>query len=503
MGIVIRQSIKGTVINYAGAFIGFLTTMFILTKYLTEEEIGLTRVIIEAATLLAGFAQLGTSASAFRFFPYFKDKEKGNNGFFFYLITLPIIGCCIYIPLYFLLKKPISHYFIANSALFVEYYNWVVLLAIFLLYWNVFETYSNILMRIAIPKLIREVLVRLMLIVVYLLYAFRILDMDSFIALYIGIYGIAMLLSLLYLSKIEKLSLKHDHSFINKPLKKTFINYTIFLIIGALGGNLISKIDLFMVSSQMGLNYAGIYSVAFYMAIIVEIPTRSISSISVPLVSQAIKDGETGQANKIYQKVSLHQLLAGSLIFMIIWINIDNIFNIIPNGDNYKLGKWVVFFIAISKLIEITVSFGNYFLHYSRYYYWTLFFTFFITGLTIWMNTVFIPIWGITGASVATVLTTVVVYSIQQWLVYVKVGGNFYTHKILLVVLNLFLLLGINYLLPTLNNPWVDGIYRTLIMCFTAVLSTYYLRISEDVNHLIESTISIIKKTVCKKQVKK
>ncbi|MDD2436492.1 MAG: oligosaccharide flippase family protein [Massilibacteroides sp.] len=498
MGIVIRQSIKGTIINYVGAIIGFLTTMFILTKYLTEEEIGLTRVILEAATLLAGFAQLGTSASAFRFFPYFKDKEKQNNGFFFYLVTLPLIGCCIYFPLYFLLKKPISNYFITNSALFVDYYNWVVILALFILYWTVFETYSNILMRIAIPKLIREVLVRLILIIVYLLYSFHFLDMDGFIAVFIGTYAIAIILNFIYLSKIEKISLKHDISFIDKPLKKTFFNYTLFLIIGAIGGNLISKIDLFMVSSQMGLNYAGIYSVAFYMAIIVEIPTRSISSISTPLVSQALKEGDTKQANQIYQNVSLHQLLAGSLIFLLIWINIDNVFNIIPNGESYKQGKWVVFFIAVSKLIEITVSFGSYFLHYSRYYYWTLFFTFFITGLTIWMNILFIPIWGITGAAIATVFTTIIVYGIQQWLVLVKVKGNFYTHRIIRVILNLLLLFGLNYLLPSLPNPWVDGIYRTLIIGLTAIITTYNLQISNDVNQLINKIIFKIKELLCK-----
>lgn len=32
MGVVIRQSIKATVINYIGAFIGFITTMFVVTK---------------------------------------------------------------------------------------------------------------------------------------------------------------------------------------------------------------------------------------------------------------------------------------------------------------------------------------------------------------------------------------------------------------------------------------------------------------------------------------
>ena len=43
MGIVIKQSIKGTIVNYVGIAVGFVTTFFIVTKYLTQEEIGLTR----------------------------------------------------------------------------------------------------------------------------------------------------------------------------------------------------------------------------------------------------------------------------------------------------------------------------------------------------------------------------------------------------------------------------------------------------------------------------
>ena len=78
MGIVVRQSIKGTIMNYLGVLVGFITTFFIVTKYLTTEEVGLTRVLVDASILLSSLAQLGTSTSAMRYYPHFKDeKEKG------------------------------------------------------------------------------------------------------------------------------------------------------------------------------------------------------------------------------------------------------------------------------------------------------------------------------------------------------------------------------------------------------------------------------------------
>ena len=91
MGIIIRQSIQGTVVTYLGSFIGFLTTILVATTLLSPEDIGLTKVVLEVGLLFSGLAQLGTSASIIRFFPYFKDGGK-NNGFFFYIMALPFVG---------------------------------------------------------------------------------------------------------------------------------------------------------------------------------------------------------------------------------------------------------------------------------------------------------------------------------------------------------------------------------------------------------------------------
>ena len=40
-----KESILGTIVTYIGVGIGFLTTFFILAKFLTTEEIGLTLLL--------------------------------------------------------------------------------------------------------------------------------------------------------------------------------------------------------------------------------------------------------------------------------------------------------------------------------------------------------------------------------------------------------------------------------------------------------------------------
>lgn len=490
MGIIIRQSIKATIINYIGAFIGFITTIFVLTKFLKPDEIGLTKVIYEIALLLAGFSQLGTSASAMRFFPYFKDIEKQHNGFFFYLMLMPTIGVVIFVSLFILLKDSIIDFFVEKSALLAVYYNWIIPLIIFLVFWCVLETYANVLLRIVVPKFIREIGVRLMLLGLYSLYAFHFIGLNSLITGFVLVYGLAMLSTLIYVSRITSVSLKHNFAYLDKPLLTKIMKYTSYLIIGAIGGNIIGQLDIFMISSQMGLNYAGIYTIATYMALIIEMPARSISAISSPLAAAALKDGDQDRANQLYKKVSLHQLIAGSTLFVMIWINIDNIFAIIPNGEVYGTGKWVVFFIAMSRLVSMTLSFGGTLVSFSRYYYWGLYFTFFLTALTIGANYLFIPIWGITGAAMATLLTCLISYLLQQWIVLKKVKGNPYSIGFVKQGLIVLFLLGCNMLLPRwIANPYFDGIYRTFIIGLLWFILTYRFRVSEEICRLVNRII--------------
>ena len=494
MGVIIQQSIKATFFNYLGSFIGFLTTFFILTKFLEPEVIGLTKVIYEVAALIASFAQLGTSASAMRFFPYFRNPENNHNGFFFYLMLMPALGSVIFITLFLLCKDWVIAFFIEKSALLVDYYDWIIPLILFLTFWAVLDTYSNILLRIVVPKFIREVGVRLMLIVVYLLYTLGILNLRGLVIGFVSVYGVAMVATFFYVSQISSVSFKHNIAFLDKELLTKIGKYTLFLLIGAIGGNIMAQLDLFMVSSEMGLNYAGIYTIVSYMAFVIDIPGRSISAISSPIAAAALKEGDFNAADRLYKKVSLHQFMAGSILFLLIWMNVDNIFDILPNGETYKAGKWVVLFIGLGRLVGTTLGFGGTLISFSRYYYWGLYFTFFLTALTVGTNLIFIPIWGMTGAALATFLSCLLGFSFQQWIVLRKIKANPYSWSTLKHALLILFLLGLNEFLPQwTTNPYVDGIYRSLIIGMIGLFLLYRLKISSDVNGLIKRYMFFIK----------
>ena len=496
MGVVVRQSIKGSIVNYAGAFIGFLTTFFILTKYLTEAEIGLTQVLLESAMLVAALAQLGTSNSIVRFFPYFKNKERKHHGFLGFSVLIPFVGAIFFCTIYVLLRQPIVNYFSQNSARFVEYFYYVIPLAVFFIYIGVFETYSSVLHRIVVPRFIREVGVRVMAVAVYLLWAFRVVTFDQFILLFVLIYGVAAILNLIYVLALKDYSFKPDFSVVEKPLRRNFFYYTAFLFAAALGGTIVAKIDTFMVSSMLGLAQTGVFKIAYFMAVIIDIPFRSLNAISMPIASSHLKNNAYQEVQDLYKKVSLNQLIAGGLLFVLIWINIDSIYEILPNGDKYVGGKYVVLFIALSRLIDSGFNFGLSILSLSKYYYFYLFFIFFLSGLTICTNWIFIPLYGISGAAFSTFFSFVIYNLLVMFTVYKKMKILPFSLPQLKLLGIILVLLALNMLPYKFDNPIVDGVVRSLITLSLGGFAVLKLKLSEDVDRLWRMFVEKVTKFV-------
>lgn len=506
MGVVVRQSIKGAIMNYLGVIVGFFTTFFIVTKYLTTEEVGLTRVLVDASILLSGLAQLGTSTSAMRYYPYFKDEKERDHGFFGWSVIIPFVGFIIFSILFFVFKQPIENYFSQNSELFVDYIYFVIPMSFFMTYLLVFETNSNLLMRIVIPKFIREVGIRLMTLVVYLLYAFDVINLDGMVISLCLTYGIATVLNIIYLFSLKKVSFKIEPAYVSKWLRKDFIFYTLFLIATSLAGNLIPVLNTFFVSGKLGLAVAGINTIAVYIASIVEIPYRSLAAISRPHISQGMKDNNMLEVNNMTKNVSLHQFMASMFIFFLIWINIDLVYSLIPNGNVYDEAKFVVLILSVVKIINTSLNVGATVLSYSKYYYYFLLFTIILTVTAIYMNIKLIPIWGMEGAALASLVSYIVYYAFLLTFVNWKIKVSPLSMRELYTVIIILSLFGIDWLLQTymsehlisifnieLIGKILDSAVRTLLLSVLGIVIIYKSRISKQVNDIIDKFLSMLK----------
>lgn len=494
MGVVFRQSIQGTIASLIGAGIGFVSTFFIITQVLTPEEIGLTRVLVEAAILIGGWALLGTQSSAIRYYPAFRTTDGGDKGFLKILLLIPLVGFSFFSLIYVLFRDSLIEYFSRSDgadSLFARYYLLVLPLMLFIMYQTLMEVYCSLRQQIFIPKSLREVVLRILLLILYVVYGVCHIPFGQFMLLFVLVYGVTAIFCLGYVWRISPTGLRAPIAPLERGVKRDFTTYTLFTLLSALGGSIISRLDIFMVSSQMGLSFSGIYTIAFFIVAVIEMPSRSLLSMTSPMVSQSLYEGDIAETNRLFRKVSVQQLLVGTLIFLLIWINIDSIFRVIPHSEVYAQGKWVVFFLGLGRLVDLTFNLGNAVLRYSKYYAWTLAYTILVTLLTIVLNYFFIDWLGITGAAIATLITYVVSYAFQQMVLGIKLRIRVIHGETLWILGALLAVLMVHYLLPSLSIWWVDSLYRSIICMGVSVLILYR---SESFQTLVREVNSVIHK---------
>ena len=501
MGVILQQSIKGTIVTYLGTFLGFLTTFFVLTRFLSPAEVGLSRVLIDTATLLISLAQLGASTSIIRFFPYFKDEEHQHYGFFGWTVIIPFVGFVFFASLFALLKGPLSNIFISNSPLFVNFYYFVLPLAFAMLYQIIFETNINALMHVVFPRFVREVLVRLCMLTTYLLYAFRHISLTGFVSAICITYGIAAIANIAYLLHLGKFKWKPDLSYITPELRRNFMFYTLFLLTSALSGILAPMLSSYFVTAQMGLKMTGIFAIATYMASMIAMPYRSLGAIATPQVAQAVKDNDEEQVSTLTQKVALNQTFVGIFVFLAIWINIDLIYAILPNGDLYSTGRSALFYLLWGQLVTSSLMISNNVLNYSKYYYLSLLLTVLLTTATLSLNAIMLPPWGMAGAAAASTLAFVIYYALQLWVIKQLLNVQVVTFNQLRLGGLLVLIIAIDwlanqYLITPSSDLMVLFIVAVIKNILLLALPAYYCyrsKMSEDVNYLIDIILDKVK----------
>jgi O-antigen/teichoic acid export membrane protein len=497
MGVVVKESLKGTIVSYIGAGIGAAITLFVYPYFLSPEEVGLIRLLIDVATMFSFFALLGIQNIMIKFFSHFKQQHH-EKAFISFCFFIPLLGFIAVGGIVCLLSKPIINAFAGNSQLFADNFYYTLPLALTMVALLLFETLSTIYRRIFVSRFMRDILIRILTIALVILYFQHII---SITALAVGIaivYGIAAVANGIYYHHIGIFSPSYSS---NKMLSRKLVwSMTKFggnSILAGLGGMLIGKIDVIMISSEINLTNTGVYAIAFFIATMIEIPARAINSLVVPQVSAELNSGNIPKVAELYKKITQNQLLISGTLLLLIWINIDNFFAIMPNGNLYNAGKYVVLFIGLGKFVDLTTGINSAIIGYSKYYYFTPFCTILLGILAIVSNLILIPKLGITGAAIASLTSLFIYNSIMVVLVQVLLKMQPFTWKCLQIAIMLLAAFGVSLLLPSIDNPYVSFVVQFAVVGIFAIFVTMKFKLSEEavdtIKMVVRKVIGIIR----------
>lgn len=487
MSVVVRQSILTSLISYIGVAVGYVNLLYLYPKFLEPEQIGLMRTIQDAAMLLAPFAQFGLAQSIVRFYPHFSMERTRANTFITLILTLGVCTYGLFLILFLSFQHNLMSFFDENAHDILEYTNLILWLTFLMLVIALLEQYSKSLIKVAVPGFLREVGTRVLQAILVSIYFLKIISFHQFLLCSVLVYVIILAILAVYLLYQAEFRLRFNFKTIPKKKIREMLTFSSLSFVGTSAMILIAKMDSIMVTGMIGLASNAVYTTAFYMATVIEVPKRAITNIASPMIANAFERNDIIHVSTIYRKTSINQLIIGSLLLIGIWANLHNMFHLMPKGDYYQAGMYVVVIVGVGKLIDMVFGPSSEIIGLSKHYWFNLVVITLLAGLVVVTNYLFIPRYGIEGAAYGSVIALVFYNLVKYIFIYIKFRIQPFTSATLKVLLIGSLAVLINTFLPIFKNVIVDILFRSSIITIVFGALILLSKSSEDASKLFFS----------------
>jgi O-antigen/teichoic acid export membrane protein len=363
MGIIQKQGIKSSYYIFLGFLIGAVNLLVLFPMYFSKNDQGLVRAMIDIGATLSVFCTLGSLPVIYKFFPFYNHylgKEKNELPFLTLLINL--LGFSILMAIGwsnkdFIIRK------LGKSPSLANYFNYIYIYTFFLLLFYWLEAFAWGLHKGVLTNFLRETSIRILTTILILIFGLGLINLTQFIALFSGIYALPMLYLMYHLIQSKEWSFRtFTISSVTKRLKGRMISFALFVFAGQFFNLLARTNDTFMIVGLKGLSDASIFAIATYVSAILEIPQRSLTAISIPILAKSWKDKDFANIKNIYHKSVSNLLVVGLLIFGLIWLNIQNLVAFLnwishkQGGGGYDALVNLAFIMGLAKLIDLATG---------------------------------------------------------------------------------------------------------------------------------------------------
>lgn len=497
MGIIAKQSFRNIIILFLGVFLGALNIIFLYPIILSEVEFGLTRILVTVSILAANIGAFGTPSILIKFLPFYKNTKATKSKLLIHIFKVSFISMIVVFLILLFSKSVILSFYDENASFFGDKYFLIFPLIFLIIINSLFSSYCKGLYKSVLQNFLNDIAIRLIHTLLLVMLFFKFINFDLFLYGFIGGYGIVSIFLFFYLISINELTFSNlNVEKINNS--KEMINYGGANFLSGIAGNLTYRIDSLMIAGMVGCAMCGenkglesiaIYSWGLYVASLVEMPSRAVTSIALPYISQFWKDNNLNKISELYKSSAMSQLIIGTILFLGIWINLDILFLIKPE---FHEAKWVIFFIGIGKLIHISAGLNGSIILTSKYYYYSTVFMVILALITFFTNLLLIPEYGIVGASLATAVSLVIVNIISFLFLKIKFNLQPFSKGTMIVILIATVsYLGAKYINFT-NYLIVNSFIKSLILILIFVPSIIFTNVSKDINKMVNKLLSNI-----------
>ena len=484
MGVIQRQGIKHSIVNFTGLAIATLSTIFIYAQKDLVEAYGLIQYLLSIAVIGFPLFSMASGVVAVRFFPNFQNKDEEHHGFLPLLLLMSLASWSVFALLAALnwdwIKTMLAH----DSPLLQQYLWLTFPLTLFYTLSVVLYQYCFNFKRIVVPSILVDFAFKVVLPAVLIALLLGWIDLHLALLLLLVHYFLVLLGLVLYLRNLGELFWRPNWSFLKPELRRDIGKYAGFGMLSGLALLLATKADTLMVGSLTSMKTTGIYAIALNIAAAMDIPNKSLLNASVSFVAKYLAEENWTEMRSLYQKVSINLLTAGLLIFGCIWVSVQDLYALMPNTAEIAQGMYVLLLLSIAKLVDLGAGLNNQIVYYSKFYRFSLVSLSVLAVANVGFNLWLIPLMGLTGAAVAALLSISAYNLFNLVLVWKKFGMQPFSRQTVVVVLLAVVGISAVWFLPSTGYPFLNIVLRSGLFVLVFAGLVIRLRVSEDIDGL-------------------
>ena len=480
MGIVVRQSFLNLISIGVAFLIGAVNTLYLYPTFLGSKLQGLIIALLAISNLVQPFISFGTQHAVIRYYSKYNKKSE-KDGLLTLSILIPLVIVLLFIPIFFAYYDQIRQYLFQSDQSLSRYAYVILYIAVSTSLFEVFYSWLRVKLKSVFGNFLKELYPRLLISFLLISYSIGTLDFENFVLFLIYGYYLRLIIIIIYSFIVIKPRLNLNFK---KDFKEIF-KYCLLIFLSGAASSIILDIDKSMLSSILTVENVAYYSVAVFIAAVIEIPGRAMFQILSPVVADAINKNHYKKLESLLKKSSTNLVLVASLFFLLINLNLDDFYEML-NQDGYSIGIPIVIIVSFGKLYSMSIGCINNIISNSKYYYYTFWFSLFSSVLAVVLNIYLISEYGIVGAAYATLIVLAIMNSLKIYIVKSKFNIHPYSKDTIKIIT----LSGIAYIifsnLQLDFQPFINITVKSTLILILYTLSAYIFRLSDDVNIFID-----------------
>lgn len=399
-----RGSVLLLVAKVFGALSGYVIA-FLLTKRGGADAVGIYELSFTCIMLLSVVARFGLDGAIVRYIGVFSAKDNlgsikwlYNRSFIFSVLLALFLGGVVYF-----LSGWLSEIFgdSPGDTSLIEPFKWAAFAIPFFTLINMNgETLRGFKRMVAYSFLQQGSVIFLAVIILFFVWNPQTVGLSGVQAFFFASVILFVFSQFNVFSRFQKLppTSATDTSFktvlgVAWPM---FLSSSIFMVM--------SWTDTLMVGYFLDKADVGVYRVAFKISTLITFTQFAVNGIAAPMIAESYHSNDLVSLKKLIHRIGFLNFVLSVPIFVIIIFAPSFLLGLF--GEEYLLGKNILLVLAIGQVVFALSGPVMYILTMTKHEKSALYIMYVTAAINLIGNAVLIPIYGLTGAAIATAFTT-------------------------------------------------------------------------------------------------